>query len=400
MQLLSGVEIVQVAGRAEGVAAQALAFAGQMARQLGANVFATDAHHVQENFLGRGKVLLEKPAADWLAGAPGRICLSDGVGADASCAVTLDLPEHANEATVFAQSGLADLLGDPERAPLIPRGQYAAGTIGYALLAALCAVAAKWRRQHVAEQAVVNGVDALAWVNWKAALTGEMGRDIHRQGARAEWPVVACADGHVALVYTERDWQPLVDMIDDDALRDERFASFKGRLTHREDCLAPIRAWAQTVSKQQLVTLFEQHQIPAAPVMTVADLLNDPLLAHRQAFMPAKTSAGADCVTPVLPHRVVAVHPDAAKPKPSPGPLPLSGFRVLDLGIITAGAGVSALLADLGAEVLKIEPSDSIFRRRLPALTRLPLWAMARLLPRQVTWIGWALRALELPVVL
>lgn len=35
--------------------------------------------------------------------------------------------------------------------------------------------------------------------------------------------------------------------------------------------------------------------------------------------------------------------------------LPLAGWRVLDLGIITAGAATSALLADAGAEVLKIE---------------------------------------------
>lgn len=34
---------------------------------------------------------------------------------------------------------------------------------------------------------------------------------------------------------------------------------------------------------------------------------------------------------------------------------PLAGCRVLDLGIITAGAATSALLSDLGAEVIKIE---------------------------------------------
>jgi len=35
--------------------------------------------------------------------------------------------------------------------------------------------------------------------------------------------------------------------------------------------------------------------------------------------------------------------------------LPLSGLKVVDLGIITAGAGCSALLGDFGAEVLKVE---------------------------------------------
>jgi crotonobetainyl-CoA:carnitine CoA-transferase CaiB-like acyl-CoA transferase len=34
---------------------------------------------------------------------------------------------------------------------------------------------------------------------------------------------------------------------------------------------------------------------------------------------------------------------------------PLAGCRVLDMGIITAGAATSALLADLGAEVIKVE---------------------------------------------
>lgn len=40
---------------------------------------------------------------------------------------------------------------------------------------------------------------------------------------------------------------------------------------------------------------------------------------------------------------------------PSDRALPLAGIRVVDLGTITAGAGTSALLLDLGADVVKVE---------------------------------------------
>ena len=44
---------------------------------------------------------------------------------------------------------------------------------------------------------------------------------------------------------------------------------------------------------------------------------------------------------------------------------PLDGLRVVDLGIITAGASTSAILADLGAEVIKVEGPGYVdpFRR-------------------------------------
>ncbi len=52
------------------------------------------------------------------------------------------------------------------------------------------------------------------------------------------------------------------------------------------------------------------------------------------------------------------------EPCPS-DPRPLAGIRVIDLGWITAGAGTSALLGDLGADVIKVEGPSALdpFRR-------------------------------------
>jgi benzylsuccinate CoA-transferase BbsF subunit len=47
-------------------------------------------------------------------------------------------------------------------------------------------------------------------------------------------------------------------------------------------------------------------------------------------------------------------------PVPADRALPLAGIRVVDLGMITAGAGTSTLLLDLGAEVVKVEGASAL----------------------------------------
>ncbi len=260
-------------------------------------------------------------------------------------------PWHTEE-TLFAESGIATLLGDPEREPLVPSANFGAHTIGYAAFAALAGIAARWRRFGKGDSATVDGPGVLAWVNWKAAVSASLGREMNRRGHRAEWPIVTCADGEIALVYTERDWQPLVELVGDPQLEEGRFATFQGRAENRDAYLAILRKWCRRRTKSELMQLFLEHAIPAAPVSTVFDLPHDPLLRHRESFQVRED--GVRLVRP--PHRIAAEAQGAAEPAgESSGDLPLAGIRVLDFGIITAGAGVSALLADLGAEVIKVE---------------------------------------------
>ncbi|KCZ86046.1 formyl-coenzyme A transferase Frc [Hyphomonas adhaerens MHS-3] len=265
--------------------------------------------------------------------------------------VTIELERWQSENTLFAASGLARLLGDPDRAPLVPAANYGAHTIGYAAFAALTAVAAARFRHGRAEQAWLHGEAALAWINWKAAIAGTLGEDLKRQGEGAEWPVLACRDGHVAFVYTERDWNKVIEMIGNPVLNDERFSSFSSRARHRADYMAPIAEWCAGLTKADLAKIFVEREVPGAPVSTIEDLFADPLLTHRNALV--RTPEGS--IAPALPHRIEREMTGGTPKEDSDGSLPLSGLRVLDLGIITAGAGVSALLADMGATVIKVE---------------------------------------------
>ena len=340
-------------------AKRAMRFAALLAADMGARIYVSGAPPVA---LGHGfydiadERIVEGAVDDWQAvsGDGCRLVLRVN-DTDDLPGVSMTMPVWESETTLFAGSGLAHLLGDPARAPLVPRGAFGAHTLGYTVFAALVGLYVKWQRFGTLDYAHMDGVSALAWINWKAAVNAAFDEHICRQGKLAEWPVAATTDGFVAFVYNIRDWEQVVEMIDDDELRSEKFASFEGRMKNAAIYLDLARAYFADKTKDELREEFLARSIPSFPVVELADLLTDPLLVHRGAI---ENRNGTQIVR--VPYRIEAESaggaPTAIEDR-SDG-LPLAGLRVLDLGMITAGAGVSAMLADMGAEVLKIETHE------------------------------------------
>ncbi|MDB5430859.1 MAG: putative acyl-CoA transferase [Caulobacter sp.] len=148
-----------------------------------------------------------------------------------------------------------------------------------------------------------------------------------------------------------------------------------------------VRELMKTRSRDAWVEHLQAHDVPVQPVLRFGALygdeqarangyvaqVDDPLFgATLQPGMPFSVSPpprapvgcrplGAD-TRAVLGETWAAKAPPAAK---SVGGAPLAGVKVLDLGAALAGPLATMLLADLGAEVIKVEPPEGEMMRIL-----------------------------------
>ena len=306
---------------------------------------------------------------------------------------------RATDFGVFAMSGRMYVHGLLDREPLPYAPDLVWYQVGATAAAATLGAMFVSRRQGVGQQVDVSAQEALIGnVDSRSLFYQYTGVKTSRE----RWPggipqgAYPCQDGYVVMgvgydVYFRRLCEA---MGMPEVAQDPRFALSEDRSRNAEEFDALFIEWLMQHSKREVFELCQAHKVMCAPVLSFAELMEDPQLKARGFFgrtehrgvgeLPELGAPVKMSETPWLPGlpaptlgedtegilKELGVEGEDVSATGSESDVreasaPLEGFMVVDMSEVWAGPMAGSLLGDLGATVIKLES----FPR--PSLTRL-----------------------------
>ncbi|MET0248674.1 MAG: CoA transferase [Sphingobium sp.] len=198
-----------------------------------------------------------------------------------------------------------------------------------------------------------------------------------RPEARFMYPILPCKDGFVRLcILAPRQWRGMFEWMGrPEEFADPSFDKLQVRFASKS-LLPAITGFFADKSRAQVEEEGQRHGVPAAAVLDLDEALATEQMAARRAFVPVEIAPGIEAPFPDGVVEVDGVRMGVGGPVPAlptsdtdwyprdplpaaerGGDRPFAGLRVLDFGVIVVGAETGRLLADQGADVVKVESS-------------------------------------------
>ncbi len=298
------------------------------------------------------------------------------------------------EDLVLARSGV--LGGMPGFRPPPVHVVHPLPTVGAALFAAIGIAASLLAREETGRGRTVETSLLAGALLYHPKVIGErLARHVfqtHPSGSAPFYSLYRCADGnwlqlgcvHLRFIGIAAELMGLGRMV-----ADPRFNGGRGGTSAEldQELRDAIQRVIATKPAAQWSAEFEAADVPFAPARETKDGLGDPQVIHNQMVLtlldPARgpvTQMGVPIVLTETPGRVQGPRAAAATPPPElPAPAhsgpsvaaksgdldppPLAGVRILEITNLIAGPTGGRLLADLGADVIKLEPHEGDMSR-------------------------------------